>query len=342
MISPDSPFYSIGSFVPPGITALIGFFAVWFCNWFFLKRRRGLRDDYKTLRQTLVIGISVVALIVVFLLLPVSQGTRGHMMQLLGIVLTGVIALSSTTFVSNAMAGLMLRLVRNFRTGDFIRVNDQFGRVTERGLLSTEIQTEDRDLTTFPNLHLITNPVTVIRTSGTIISAEVSLGYDIPQKRVQDALMLAATQAGLSEAFVQVTELGDFSVGYKISGFLDDIKTLLTSRSRLKGCMLDSLHEADIEIVSPNFMNQRIQAEGIRVLPPKQRSIPEKKKENAAEELMFDKADEAENVENLEIQLKELKKVIHDKKELKEGIEREQRQLEALEKKLEIAHEEET
>ena len=46
-------------------------------------------------------------------------------------------------FIGNVMAGLMLRAVRNFRTGDFVRVEKHFGRVTERGLLHTEIQTED-------------------------------------------------------------------------------------------------------------------------------------------------------------------------------------------------------
>ena len=63
-----------------------------------------------------------------------------------------------------------LRAVRNFRMGDFIRVAEHFGRVSERGLFHTEIQTENRDLTTLPNLFLVTHPVTTIRTSGTIVS----------------------------------------------------------------------------------------------------------------------------------------------------------------------------
>ena len=42
---------------------------------------------------------------------------------------TATVALSSTTFVANTMAGLMLRLVRNFRPGEFVRVGDHFGSV---------------------------------------------------------------------------------------------------------------------------------------------------------------------------------------------------------------------
>ena len=63
--------------------------------------------------------------------------------------------------------------MRNFRPGDFVRVGERLGRVTERGLFHTEIQTEDRDLTTLPNLYLVTNPVTVVRASGTIVSTTV-------------------------------------------------------------------------------------------------------------------------------------------------------------------------
>ena len=44
-----------------------------------------------------------------------------------------------------------------------------FGRVTERGLFHTEIQTEDRDLVTLPNLYLVTNPVKVVRTFLTVL-----------------------------------------------------------------------------------------------------------------------------------------------------------------------------
>ena len=42
--------------------------------------------------------------------------------------------LSSTTFIGNIMAGLMLRVVRSFRPGDFVHVGDYFGRVSEQSL----------------------------------------------------------------------------------------------------------------------------------------------------------------------------------------------------------------
>jgi small-conductance mechanosensitive channel len=210
--------------------------------------------------------------------------------------MTGVMALSSATFVSNAFAGSMLRLTQSFRVGDYIRIGSQGGRVTERGIFHTEIQTEDRDLTTFPNLLLVNNAVTVVRSSGTIVSATISLGYDLDHTRVEELLIAAAKQVELEDPYVHVLELGDFSVSYKVCGFLEDIKVMLTTRSRLKKSILDTLHGANIEIVSPTFMNQRPQKEGVVFIPKpnrKEESIPAVELKTA-EEIAFDKADDAE------------------------------------------------
>lgn len=92
-------------------------------------------------------------MVLVIIALPVASELRGQLLSLFGLAITALLTLSGTTFVSNAMAGLMLRSLANFRAGDFLRVEGHFGRVTERGLLHTEIQTEDRDLVTLPNLY---------------------------------------------------------------------------------------------------------------------------------------------------------------------------------------------
>ena len=253
--------------------------------------------EFRTQIAQMTIGLSSVLLVMV--VLPVPPELRGQLLSLFGIVLSAAIALASTTFVGNVMAGIMLKAVRNFRTGDFVRVGDQFGRVTERGLLSTEIQTEDRDLVTLPNLHLVTNPVKVIRASGTIISAEISLGYDVPHGQVEALLAAAATDAGLDDPFVLLLSLGDFSVTYRISGLLGEVKQLLTVRSRLRVAMLDQMHGAGVEIVSPSFMNQRVLSPEARVLPVGAMSRPVADSGPTIETIAFDKADDAESLDEL-------------------------------------------
>ena len=160
--------------------------------------------------QLAKLALALAGLLVILLSLPIRDSTRGQLLSLLGIVLSAAIALSSTSLIGNAMAGLMLRMTRSFRAGDFLKVGEHFGRVSERGILHVEIQTEDRDLTTLPNLFLVSSPIRVVHSDGTIVSATVSLGYDVPRADVKACLVAAAESAGLADPFVQVLELGDF------------------------------------------------------------------------------------------------------------------------------------
>ena len=289
-----------------------------------LLQKSSLGSEARLPRQLLLLLLTAIGLLAIVFAIPMSEGTRGNILSLLGIVITAVVAFSSTTFIANAMAGLLLRLIKSFRPGDFIRVGNQFGRVSERGLFHTEIQSEDRDLITFPNLYLVTNPVTVVHGSGTIISAELSLGYDVSWQKVEALLKDAADKVGLQDAFVLVKELGDFSVLYRVAGFCPDVKQLITVRSDLRKHILITLHEADIEIASPSIMLQR-------PLPREQRLIPEdadhyerqdKASSRFAEDIIFDKAESAGNIEDLNERLIELTQKLKELEESKKEIDK--------------------
>ena len=305
-------------FLPVLETIVIGVVILWVADWLLI-RRDSLTKESRLPGQVIMLLLTVIALIAVVLSLPVSESTRGDLLGLLGLVLTGVIALSSTTFVSNAMAGLMLRSVKSFRHGDFIRTTQHFGRVTERGLFHTEIQSEDRDLITLPNLFLASNPVTVIRSSGTIISCELSLGYDVPHHQLSPLLKKAAEAAGLQDPFVQVLTLGDFSINYRISGYYTEVKHLLTTRSRLREEILDKLHDAGVEIVSPTFMNQRQFNSGEKFIATSKLRDSLEPSDTAPESLIFDKADRAEKIRLLDDEHNDLVERIKILKEQLEG-----------------------
>jgi small-conductance mechanosensitive channel len=305
---------------------------LWSANWLLLRRRPGMGAEARLPRQIMMLVLATAGLLLILLVVPISEVTRGQLLSLVGIVLTGIIALSSTSFVANIMAGLMLRVIGSFKPGDFIRIADQFGRVTERGLMHVEIQTEDRDLTTLPNLHLIKNPVTVVPSSGTIVSATLSLGYDIAHSRVEEVLKKAALKTELQNPFVQIKELGDFAISYRIAAFLPDVKHLLTARSDLRKQVVDMLHADGIEIVSPNFMNQRVLPEHLKMIP-RAGEVQAVKTEAATdknpEEMIFDKADEAEALDLLQEEYTKKKQYLEKlEKDKKSAPENEQPQLE--------------
>ncbi|MFG0285112.1 MAG: mechanosensitive ion channel domain-containing protein [Phycisphaerales bacterium JB039] len=302
------------------VLAVVGLRAL---DWILL-RRRHLAAGARLPRQITLVVLSIVGVVIIILLIPTGEGhivsdnAKGDLLSLLGLAIGALLTLSSTTLAANAMAGAMLRTVNSFRPGDFVRCGEYFGRVTERGLFHTEIQTEDRDLVTIPNLHLATHPVRVVRSSGTIISAEVSLGYDNPHAEIERLLIQAAERSGLTDPFVWVTDLRDHAVVYRISGFLSEIKTLISARSALRIAVLDSLHAAGVEIVSPGFIYQRRTDDDQRILATSSR-IWRGRIENRPEEIVFDKADQAERAEQLKLErerlatrIDELKKTIHD------------------------------
>jgi len=309
-------------FGPMFFTALV-VLAVYYIVKIILDRQSQGNTDSSLVRSLILFVIASIGIIAILLAIPFDGEFRGQLTSLIGIVLSAVFALSSATFIGNGLAGIMMRAINNYRLGDFVKVGDHFGRITERGLFHTEIQMENRDLTTLPNMYLATNPVRVTRSSGTFITAEVSLGYDVNRKLIKNALIDAAKESGLEDPFIQVTSLGDFSVVYKVSGLLKEVKTVISARSKLYESMLDKLHEANIEIVSPNFMNQRQIGDTV-FIPKKTRAKETDEASENPEALIFDKADIAETIEKRQQYLVETQTKIKELNEAKKEEESEE------------------
>ena len=301
MKMPEAISHLLEQWWPALLTLLIVIAASSLIDHFYVAGSKNLGRDTRLRRQMAKVGLNIAAIIGLVLTIPVPTDTQQQLLSLVGIVITAVLTLSSTTFVSNGMAGVMLRSVAEFNPGDFIRIGDHFGRITELGLLHTEIQTEDSDLATLPNLYLITHPFSVVRSHGTVISAVVSLGYDVPRKQVETHLLAAADSGGLTDAFVQITSLEDHAVCYRVAGKLAEVKQLISARSNLHKKILDHLHAAQIEIASPQFMNQR-QINGQKFIPASTTVAHHEDEDDqaaSAEDVIFDKADWVETVGDL-------------------------------------------
>jgi len=284
--------------LPPASVLLILVLLGGVLKWHFSHRPLGSQNS-ALLRQGLFFMLFFVGILGFVVSLPIEPATRGQLLNLIGLVISATIALSSTTFIGNMMAGLLMRALRNFRIGDFIRVEGSFGRVSDMGLLHTEIQTEDRDLVTLPNLFIATHPLRVVRSSGTVISTDLSLGYDVAHIEAERLLLKSAAAAGLEEPFVQILALNDYSVSYRVAGILAEVKQMLTARSRLRACVLDTLHGAGVEICSPLYQTQRVIPADRVILPEDSSPALIDGGKIFPEDSIFDKAEKAESLEKL-------------------------------------------
>lgn len=286
--------------LPTVVAASTVLIVVWFGNR-LLRRYFDERPQLKYRRQLYQIAgvlLAILLLILSFTMTENASQLRGQLLNFYAIIVSATIALSSTTLIGNILAGIMLKSIGNCRPGDYITVGDHFGRISEMDLLHTEIQTEERDLTTLPNLYLVTKPVRVMRSSGTVISVEVSLGYDVSRHRVEKLLLKAADETELESPFVQIRDLGDHSVTYRIAGLLTEVKRLLEKRRQLRGRTLDVFHAEGIEVVSPTFMNTRaLQEHQTFIADVDVPAAPKRSK--SADSVVFDKAHKAQSVENL-------------------------------------------
>lgn len=262
--------------------------------------------------QLTMLILSLFSCVLIIIVLPINETLRGQLLTLFGVLLSASIAFSSTTFIGNILAGFMLKAIKNIKLGDYITVNDVTGRATEMSLLHVEIQTEQSDLVTIPNMIMVTMPVKVVRSTGTIISVDVSLGYDVSRSKIADLLCMAVEDAGLTDSFVQIRELGDFSVTYRAAGRISDTSALLSIKSNLYGAVLDRLHGAKIEIVSPNFMNTRV-VQDVLMIPKAQKHSVKESSDGSVEKIIFEKAEKASAISSTQTEIEKLIAQLDDK-----------------------------
>lgn len=281
-------------------------------HFLLIRRNRDLGNERLFSRQLIMLALTLIGLVAVILALPVSEGARNQIIALLGLLISGVFAFSSSNIFANLAAGVLLRMTRPFVLGDFISVGEHFGRVAERGLFDTEIQSESGELIALPNSYLTSRPIATLRSDGALVSAELSLGYDAHHADIEPLLLAAAKASGLQDAFVQLLELGNFAISYRVSGVLPEARGLITARSNLYKAILDGLHGAGIEIMSPTIMNQR-------PVPAEQVFIPaggghRQRRAQAAEveAVLFDKAELAQQLAERKAQLSEQARALEE------------------------------
>jgi len=305
-----------------------------------LIKNKQLGNERLFYRQLIMLFFTIVGIVVIALTLPVTESTRTQVITLISLVISAIFAFSSGTIFANLMAGILLRVTKPFQIGDFVKVGEQFGRVAERGLFDTEIQSENRELISIPNTYIINHPVTTLQTNGAIVSATLSLGYDVHHDKIETFLIQAAKDAGLTEPFVHVMELGNYSISYRVSGVLEEVKGIITARSNLYRSILNVLHDNGIEIMSPSYMNQRPLTVDQKIKPPANISQEPKTDSTPAEDIVFDKAEQAEKLDKERISLSESIKALeetlkdasdNDKAKIKESIQNARDKLKSIE-----------
>ena len=249
------------------LIVFIAYYAIRFARIFFIAIKRGRiqingfyaewAEPTSNIVQFLTIAL---AGILIFPYLPASDSPG---FQGVSVFVGALITLGSTTVIGNFISGIFLIYTRAFQLGDVIQANGQTGRVVEKTILSTRIMTPDNEVITIPNASLfvsdITNYSSVIRDKKEplVIKTTITLGYDVPWRKVYEVLTEAAkSTTGIvqdPEPFVWQTSLDDFYVSYVLKAYILEPENMGSIYSQLHQNIQDKCNESDIEILSPHY-----------------------------------------------------------------------------------------
>lgn len=209
-----------------------------------------------------LLSLLIIALAIV-IAFPYLPGFNSPAFQGVSVFLGVLFSLGSTSAIANVVGGIILIYTRSFQLGDKISIGDVIGDVIEKGLLVTRIRTPANKIITIPNSSLLNTNVINFSVSQRefkqplILQTTVTLGYDLPWRKVHATLKEAAlaTKFIVSEPapFVLQTSLDDFYVSYQLNAYTDHPSKMVYIYSELHQNIQDKCNEVGIEIMSPHY-----------------------------------------------------------------------------------------
>ena len=175
-----------------------------------------------------------------------------------------MLTLGSTGVMTHAMSGLVLIYSRALRKGDWIRLADNEGQVSEIGVLATKILTRENYIVTVPNAVVVSGKIVNLSAEssdgGFNLTTSVTIGYDTPWRQVHALLELAARRTpGVDQQIAPVVrKLGllDWYSSYELQVRLLPATKLPDGRNALHSSIIDVFNEFGVQIMSPNYVMQ--------------------------------------------------------------------------------------
>lgn len=173
--------------------------------------------------------VMLVTYIVVIVIIIGQHGVDVTSIVTTSAVLTAVIGFALQDLLSNIISGLAIEIERPFKVGDYVKFNDQEGRVLEINWRSTKVFTLHHDIVIIPN-SVATKSAIINFTAPTRIhrrKVKIGLRYEAAPNRARASLLKAvrSVEGVLADPhpYVQLVEYADFSINYVVYFFIKDM-----------------------------------------------------------------------------------------------------------------------
>ncbi len=212
--------------------------------------------------QLLRFLIVALALVAAYPFLP---GSNSPVFRGITLFVGFLLSLGSTSLVTNIVSGVVLTYTRGMRDGDRVKIGATVGDVLERTLLVTRIRTIKNVVVTIPNGMVLNNEIinynAPMLEEGLILNTTVTIGYDVPWRKVHDLLINAALATRDiqqdPQPFVLQTSLDDYYVSYELNAYTQVPRRMAMIYSELHQNIQDWFNEAEVEIMSPAYNSYR-------------------------------------------------------------------------------------
>ena len=192
-----------------------------------------------------------------------------------------MVTFGGASIVGQAFSGLILMYAKAFRRGDYVRIGETEGMVTELGMFATRIRTGMGEEITLPNAGVMAtttkNYSRAVAGTGYIVSTTVTIGYTAPWRQVQAMLIEAARRTDdispTPPPMVRQTALSDFYVEYRLIAYTpaDSAALRIDVLNRLHANIQDVFNEHGVQIMSPHY---RADPAEPQVVPKEQWHLP--------------------------------------------------------------------
>src|SRR5262249_1880427 len=222
--------------------------------------------DHDTVRPTRRIFSIVVWVFALAMAYPYLPGAGTEAFKGLSVLVGLMVSLGGASVIGQAFSGIILMYVRLFRRGDYVRIGEHEGTVTELGMFATRIRTGLGEEISISNASVlaatIKNYSRTVPGAGFILDTTVTIGYGTPWRQVEAMLKEAARRtddiAHAPEPVVRQTSLPDFYVEYRLLAHSPAQSPAVRADilNRLHGAIQDVFNEYGVQITSPHYMTE--------------------------------------------------------------------------------------
>jgi small-conductance mechanosensitive channel len=221
-----------------------------------------LDDD--TLPPTRRIVQALIWILALAMAYPYLPGANTEAFKGVSVLVGVMISLGGASVIGQAFNGLILMYTRAFRSGDYVRVGEHEGTVTEIGLFTTRIRTGLGEEITLPNSGVMSGTIKnysrAVQGAGYIVDTTVTIGYATPWRQVEAMLLEAGRRTAdivhEPQPIVRQTALSDYYVEYRFAAYtpVESPARRIDVLNRLHGHIQDVFNEYGVQIMSPHYM----------------------------------------------------------------------------------------